>query len=148
MSDARHGWKEIAIFSDIVILSEAAQHRDTATIMEGMVKKLELASPQYSPWKTMTGCILQARGDVAGAVQAYKDAGVFFDFGDEYLQTAKGYEVRGDPVRAWRDASVSKFMWPGNPEVHKWMARQLRVGGRGAEAEISERIDRSLEGKR
>ena len=87
---------------------------------------MEQTSLDYQPVRTLRGCILQAKGDVVAAAEAYRSAGAYYpQLGEEFLATAEGLQARGQPERAWREALTSKFMRPGNPRVHLWLADNL-----------------------
>jgi hypothetical protein len=94
----------------------------------------------------MRGAILQARGDIAGAAAAYKEAGTYFPLALEFLRTADGFESVGYAHGAWREAVIARAMQPELPDAHAWLARRLAAGGYAAEARTEELVARALGG--
>lgn len=148
LSAPDRGWREVISFRDVVILRERPQVGGIPHAIERIVEQIESFGPQmkgYQPVKTLRGCILQGRGDVAGAAAAYDMAGRFFNLGAGFLNAARLYEARGDDERAWREAVKSKFMEPNSVELHRWFSRKLLEAGMVAESRIEAQIAEALE---
>ena len=138
------GWASAKQFERIVVLEERGS-TSTLSGMERLVGKMERLLPDHQPVRTLRGGILQAQGDVAGAAEAYRSAGAYYpQLGEEFLATANGFADRGQQDRAWREAITSKFMRPGNPDVHIRLADYLDKMGAAAEAAQERRIADAL----
>ena len=114
--------------------------------LEEMVERNEKIRPDNRFTTTLRGCVDQAKGDISGAIAAYRlfDSTASPLAAGEYLRTALGFDLRGDRFESWREALISKFAWPANPEIHRWMARQLAeegyLGQSRAEAQIADAL--------
>jgi hypothetical protein len=138
-----NAFAEMAEFNRVVVLREDKPDN----VMEAtnrMVERLDALQFGYQPIRTMRGTLLQARGDVEGAASVYQSAGAYFPVGADYLRTATGYDAKGDAYKAWREAAISKFWEPGQPDVHLFYARKLREDGYEAESQIEARLAEAL----
>lgn len=145
ISDRDQGWSDVSRFNDVVVLHEAHPAASVLDSIASMVAKLEAIRPDYQPVLTLQGCVAQARGDYSGAADLYRKAGSYFLSDNEYLQTAQGFANRGDMDKAWREASIAKFMRPGNPETQAWLARQLQQAGYTHESLIETQVAEALQ---
>ncbi len=147
LSAPDQGWASVNQFERIVVLEERGS-LDALPGMGRLVGKMEQQLPDYQPVRTLRGGILQARGDIDAAAAAYLSAGTYFpQLGEEFLATAEGFQARSQPERAWREAVTSKFMRPGNPQVHLWLADYLDNMNAPYEATLERRIAEALDGK-
>jgi 4-amino-4-deoxy-L-arabinose transferase-like glycosyltransferase len=138
------GASQVVRFEGVVILREARPKDGILDSMDHVLAKLQAAEFGSQPLATLRGTLYQARGDIAGAVGAYKSAGTYFPTGDEYLRTAEGYAARGEDTNAWREAILSKFWQPDKPDVHKWLAEELLATGYRSESAVEEQIAERL----
>jgi len=148
LSAPEQGWADVQPFLDGVVLREDSTNTTMLESFERMVEKNEAISPDHGFTKTLRGCVYQAKGDVAKAATAYKAAQTNSNpiLGAEYLKTATGFEIRGDIVEAWREAAISKALYPANAELHRWMAEMLAQIGLQAESRSETEIANALEG--
>jgi hypothetical protein len=104
--------------------------------------------PLEEEWTRQGFCrgVEQAQGDIDKAAATYERAGTYFPVGDDYLRTAEGFAARGDDVKAWREADISKFWQPGRPQVHEWYAKALMADGHAAESRVESRLAQVLPG--
>ncbi len=130
-------------FDNVAVLRDDQPGGSILDVVGRMANKLTNIDPDYPPFITLRGCIYQAQEDYTRAANAYK-AGTYFLLGDEFLRTAKGFAAFGDPKRAWREAILSKFMQPGNPEVHTWLAQQLQQEGYANESRAETQVANAL----
>jgi len=149
LSTPEQGWADALPFLDGVVLREDSARANTTMLesLERMVEKNEAISPDHGFTRTLRGCVYQAKGDVPKAVSAYRAANTNSNpiLGGEYLKTASGFEIRGDIVEAWREAAISKTLYPASAEIHRWMAEQLEKEGYVVESRIEARIADNLE---
>lgn len=148
LSDPRLGWQDSIQFERLAVLKEAPPPGgEMLPSVERLVSQFEKELPTFQPVLTLRGGIYQAQGQTEQAARAYRSAGYYFQSGDEYLLTAQGFEARGDQARAWREAIISKFMQPGSPAVHRWLAQALARDGQPAQSAIESRIADALQGR-
>ncbi|HYP21775.1 MAG TPA: glycosyltransferase family 39 protein [Chloroflexia bacterium] len=144
LPNADPAWTDPAYFERIVIMRERAPE-SVLTGMERLVTWLETKSLDFQPVATLRGGIYQAQGDAAQAAESYRKAGAYYpQLAEEFLATALGFDARNNPNMAWREALTSKFMRPGNPEVHLWLAQHLR-NGYPTQAQIETEIAQALQ---
>ncbi len=144
LSAPDQGWSQVTRFELVDVLREQHSGLSIVDSMDHMVSKLEAISPNFQPASTLRGCVYQARGDTTRAVNAYRAAGIYFPVGDDYLRTAKGFDRLGDHAKAWREAFISKFWQPGNPDVHVWLAEALQREGYNSESRSEAQITGAL----
>jgi hypothetical protein len=135
---------EVGGFEGLVIARETGPASDIGGSMERFANALASGGTGGHAVHLMLGSIYQSRGDVAGAVRAYRAAGTQFSVGAEHLRTAEGFTVRGDSAKGWREAIVSKGQEPEKPAVHYWFARQLSVEGYTAQSRVETQIAQAL----
>lgn len=145
IADPSQGWTDVQRFHGVAILHEADSDRSVVNSMERLVAKLATVRPDYPPIVTLQGCVAQARGDATRAAELYRKAGSYFLSDNEYLQTAQGFAARGEMEKAWREAAISKFMRPGNPELQIWLAQQLQQAGFESESRIATQVAQALQ---
>jgi|GEM_PF-1525104 len=138
------GWIEAGDFEGVLVLRGQSHGESMLDSMTRLVDRLDAIGFPSQPSSTLRGSLYQASGNASQAAAAYLSAGAYFTMGSEYLQTARGYEARGDSVRAWREALLSKFWQPDRPEVHLWLAEKLRQEGYIEQSRIEAEIARSL----
>jgi hypothetical protein len=144
LATADTAWSEPAFFERIVVMKEQ-QPASVPESMDRLVSWLETKASEFQPVLTLRGGVYQARGEIDEAADAYRRAGIYYpQLAEEFLATARGFAARGNERLAWREALTSKFMRPGSPEVHDWLAQHLRARGHPAQAEAEERLARSL----
>ncbi len=132
-------WAGSQRFERVVVVEEHTD--DLPASFDRLVSRLEARLPDFQPVKTLRGCVYQAQGQAEQAASAYRAAGAYYpQLGEEFLATAQGFAGRGDAARAWREAITSKFMQPGNPEVHRWLAAYLQQAGYVRESLMEARI--------
>jgi 4-amino-4-deoxy-L-arabinose transferase-like glycosyltransferase len=140
LASAEQSWAEVKAFERVRVLRESGS-AGMIESMDRVVSKLEDLLPGYQPIVTLRGCVLQGRGQVEEAAEAYRRAGPFFPIGAIYLEAAGGYERLGRGAFAWREALLSKYLEPYRPEVHEWLAARLDTEQyareSGAETEIA-----------
>lgn len=144
LGSSQNNWASYQLFQRAAVLQ--SKSGDVVGTLEQLAGTLEAENNSFQPVVTLRGSLAQLRGDSDTAAQAYNKAGAYFGTGEEYFKTADGYLQRGDVARAWREAIISKFMQPGNPKIHEWMAARLREEGLNDLAEREESIERSLGG--
>lgn len=140
------GWVSVQQFERVVVLREGHPASGILGSMDRMVSKLEAIKPYYQPVVTLRGGVEQAQGDIDKAAATYERAGTYFPVGDDYLRTAEGFAARGDNVKAWREADISKFWQPGRTQVHEWYAKALMADGHAAESRGESRLAQVLSG--
>jgi hypothetical protein len=145
LASSRGEWDGAQSFERIVVLKENSPP-DVISGMSRIVAAMEKRHPDFNPVLTLRGCIMQARGEIAMTAEYYHLAGEYYPrLGEEFLATARGFQARGDPRTAWREAMTSKFMYPGNPEVHRWLSDWLAQAGypqhSRIEADLAKRLD-------
>ncbi|MEO6457251.1 MAG: glycosyltransferase family 39 protein, partial [Chloroflexia bacterium] len=147
LSTPEQGWAEVQPFLDGVVLREDSTNTTMLESLERMVEKNEAIRPEHGFTKTLRGCVYQAQGDVPKAVSAYIAANTNSNpiLGGEYLRTATGFEIRGDIVEAWREASVSKALYPASSDLHRWMSGQLTEEGYSDQSQVETQIADALE---
>ena len=145
LSSPDQGWADVQRFERVSILKENHPAGGLVSSMDHMVSKWEALLPGYQPVMTLRGCVYQGMGDLKQAVETYQKAGTYFPVGDDYLQTAIGYEAMGQDRKAWREAFISKFWQPQLPEVHRWLSQQLNAQGYQDESRMESMIADSLE---
>jgi hypothetical protein len=136
---------EVGGFEGLVVTLEKGPVSDVASSMERFTNALASGGTSNHAVQLTRGSIYQSRGDIAGAVRAYKAAGTQFSVGVEHLRTAEGFSVRGDSESGWREAIVSKGQEPEKPAVHYWFARQLSIEGYTAQSRIEAQIAQGLQ---
>jgi len=135
-------WTDPKYLQRLVIMRD-----DRHNIMPGMEQLTRQASekvPQFQPVRTLQGVIHQARGEISEAARLYKEAGSYFQLGDEFLASALGFAQRNEHPKAWSEAITSKFMQPGNPDLHDLLSRELLISGFPTEARTEEEIAKAL----
>ncbi len=140
------GWLETAQFDRIVALKESGQGGVLQSTQK-MMLRLQSVSREWQPVRTLLGSLDQAEGKLPEAAQAYRDAGDYYQWGREYLLSARGYAERADKDKAWRDALLFKFINPANPEVHEWLSQQLLNEGYTRESQAEAVIAKALRGQ-
>jgi hypothetical protein len=146
LSAASQGRHTTTAFRAVVIVREQPQSATMLGNLDRMVKLLRALRPNHVPFIALEASLHQARGEVTEAVSDYYAAGEEGNkvLGNEYLRTAKGFAERGQMEEAWREANISKFMGPSNPELHSWMAEQLSAEGSPSEAQVAQEIAEGL----
>ena len=142
LSAPGNDWLDARHFERVAVLR--APSGDVASSLDRLVSMLEVENPQFQPVLNMRASLSQLRGSMATAATTYALAGEYFGTGEEYLRTAEGYLQRGDRARAWREALISKFMRPGNPALHTWLAARLVEESRPDLGSIEQQIARLL----
>ena len=142
LSAPGNGWLDARHFERVAVLR--APSGDVASSLDRLVSMLEVENPQFQPVLNMRASLSQLRGSVTTAATTYASAGEYFGTGEEYLRTAEGYLQRGDRTRAWREALISKFMRPGSPALHTWLAARLVEDNRPDLGSIEQQIARLL----
>jgi hypothetical protein len=137
-------YSQVARFTRVAVLREDQPEGGLPGAAERMAGLLATQGFRHQPLQTLRGSILQAQGDVEGAAAAYRDAGMYFPLGNEYEQTARGFEARGDDYRAWREAVIAKYCEPTRPETHLHLSRKLREDGYLVESEIEAQLAEAL----
>jgi hypothetical protein len=145
LSGPDQGWADVAPFEHVVVMREARPVGSWVMGLERIVGKMEAIKQDYEPATTLRGCLAQANGDYHLAADIYDSAEAYFILDTIYMDTAKGFEAYGDTDAAWREAVIAKFMRPGNPQVHAWMARRLEEQGYTAESSTEDEIGRLLQ---
>jgi len=136
-------WSDPAYFERIVIMRDL--RHSAMPGMERLALQAEEKLAGFQPVRTLQGVLYQARGETAQAADFYRQAGAYFpQLGAEFFSSAQGFGVRGDDDKAWREAITSKFMQPGNPDLHAWMSRHLLATGFPAESRIEAEIVEAL----
>jgi 4-amino-4-deoxy-L-arabinose transferase-like glycosyltransferase len=135
---------QVARFTRVAVLREDQPEGGLVGAAERMADMMAAQDFRHQPLHTLRGSILQARGDVEGAAAAYREAGMYFPLGNEYEQTARGFEARGDGYRAWREAVIAKYCEPTRPETHLYLSRKLREAGYLAESRIEAQLAEEL----
>jgi hypothetical protein len=136
-------WSDPTYFERIVIIRDP--RHSAMPGMERLALQAQEKLPQFQPVLTLQGVLHQARGEAAQTADLYQQAGAYFpQLGAEFFSTAQGFGVRGDNGKAWREAMTSKFMHPGNPDLHAWMSHQLLATGFPAESRIEAEIAKAL----
>jgi len=150
LSAPDQGWSDIMRFRDGVVLKENSPDTTMLQSLERMAERNEKIRPDNRFTTTLRGCVDQAKGDISGAIAAYRlsDSTASPLAAGEYLQTALGFESRGDRFESWREALISKFAWPAGPEIHRWMARQLMEEGYLDQSTIETQIADELEAEK
>jgi hypothetical protein len=144
LSIADSGWYD-AHFARVAVLG--APPGDVSASLDRLVSLLEAENAQFQPVQTLRASLDQLEGAVAEAADGYASAGAYFGTGEEYLRTAEGYLQRGDRARAWREALISKFMRPGSPALHEWLAARLIEESRPALGVIEREVARLVDKK-
>ncbi|HEX9991262.1 MAG TPA: glycosyltransferase family 39 protein [Chloroflexia bacterium] len=145
LPSADPAWSDPANFERIVIMRER-NPESVLTGMERLVTWLETRSLGFQPVATLRGGIFQAQGDPTQAAESYRRAGAYYpQLAEEFLATATGFDARHNPNMAWREALTSKFMRPGNPQVHLLLAQHLRDNGYPDQAQIETEIAQALQ---
>lgn len=140
-----NGWLSTRRFERAVVLQ--APTGEVRSALDHLTSLLEAENQEFQPVVTLRGSVSQLEGSVDAAASAYRDAGQYFDTGDEYLRTAEGYLQRGDIRKAWREALISKFMRPGNATLHEWLSARLHEEGQQESGAIEGQVARRLGGK-
>jgi 4-amino-4-deoxy-L-arabinose transferase-like glycosyltransferase len=136
-------WSDPAYFERIVIIRDP--RHSALPGMERLALQAQEKLSVFQPVLTLQGVLHQARGEAAQAADLYRQAGAYLpQLGAEFFSSAQGYGVRGDDEKAWREAITSKFMQPGNPDLHAWMSLQLLATGHPAESRIEAEIAEAL----
>jgi len=148
LASSRAEWDGAQSFERIVVLKENSPP-DVISGMLRIVGAMEKRHPDFNPVLTLRGCIMQARGGIAMTAEYYHRAGEYYPrLGEEFLATARGFQARGDPRTAWREAMTSKFMYPGNPEVHRWLSDWLAQAGYPQHSRIEADLAKMLDAER
>jgi 4-amino-4-deoxy-L-arabinose transferase-like glycosyltransferase len=142
LSAPGNGWPDARHFERVAVLR--APPGDVSASLERFTSIVGAENPRFQPVLTMRASLSQLRGAVATAATTYASAGEYFGTGEEYLRTAEGYLQRGDRARAWREALISKFMRPGSPALHAWLAARLIEENRPDLGSIEQQIARLL----
>ncbi len=134
-------WSDPIYLERIVIMRDP--RRTAMPGMERLTVEAEKKRADFQPIFTLQGGLYQAEGKLAVAAGMYGQAGAYFQqLGAEFLSSAQGLAARGDHSKAWREAITSKFMQPGDPDLHAFLAQELLTSGypaeSRAEAEIAE----------
>ena len=141
-------WSDPAYLERIVILRDKRGSVTPGLERLALVsqEKLDaLSIPRFQPVQTLRGVLLQARGQALEAAASYREAGAYFpQLGAEFFSSAQGFAMRGERDKAWREAITSKFMQPGNPDLHDWMAQELLTTGFPVESRIEAQIADAL----
>jgi 4-amino-4-deoxy-L-arabinose transferase-like glycosyltransferase len=140
------GWKSTFPFRLGVILRESAVGQEMGPNLNRFLDRLDKFTPFYRAYPVLDGCTAQANGSFATALSRYVEAegASNHQLAADYLRTARGFEARGLMREAWREATVSKHIWPGNPDLHVWMADHLQKEGMTSEAEFEHRLAAEL----
>jgi hypothetical protein len=95
--------------------------------------------------KILRGSLAESQGDAPAAVAAYRAAGTIYPNGEEQQRTAEGWQALGERSRAWAEAILGKTTQPGRPEIHRWIANELRAEGFLDEARVAAAIADGLQ---
>lgn len=141
-------WAETRHFERVVVLREDNPSTRFDLALERLIAELDSAEPRDEyidrAISTARGGIYQARGEVAAAAAAYRQARSYFLIGDEYLNTSRGFAERGDYARAWRDALIGKSMQTDDPKMHSWLAELLALSGSDKLTSIQAKVAAAL----
>jgi 4-amino-4-deoxy-L-arabinose transferase-like glycosyltransferase len=142
----KQGWKSTFAFRQGVILREGAHREEMGPNLDRFLDQLHTLEPFYHAYPTLDGCTAQANDRYDTALARYVEAEGVANraLGIDYLRTARGFEERNLMREAWREAIVSKHIWPGNSELHLWMAEHLEKEGMTSEAEFERRLAAEL----
>jgi 4-amino-4-deoxy-L-arabinose transferase-like glycosyltransferase len=140
------GWRETVIFRSVVIVRERPPAANMLDNLDHMIKRLRGLRPESRPFIALEANVHQARGEVSEAASDYHISGQERNqvLGNEFLRTAKGFAERGQMEEAWRETAISKFMWPSNPELDRWIGQLLRDEGNAADALVAEQVADAL----
>lgn len=142
-------WSSIEYFDMIVVLRQeravGSPRLNVLDNLERLADDMSHAPGSMRHVLTLRGSILQARGDIAGAVSAYTRAGVLLPIAGEYMRTANGFLGVGQPDKAWRQAIIAKTLEPSNAQVHDWLAERLAEAGHEDESRREAAVANGLE---
>jgi hypothetical protein len=141
-----YDWSEVQYFANVVVLKEGPQ-AGVAMSMDRLASGLEGSGRSGNTIAALLrGTIHQSRGDVGAASAAYLSVrGDAASLGAEYLRTAEGFARHGQLDTAWREALMSKSIYPQSPDLHAWMAEALQRMGFAEESRVEAEISEALQ---
>jgi 4-amino-4-deoxy-L-arabinose transferase-like glycosyltransferase len=132
-------WELVQRFGALALVRErgGGPAQTMAARLQRLVGREAALRPSDPFVEVLRGSLAQAQGDALAAVTAYRAAGIIYPNGEEQQRTAAGWQALGERSRAWAEAILGKTTQPGRPEIHRWIAEELRAEGFTDEARVA-----------